>query len=377
MQKAALGVLAVVSFSILVGCGLGLQPNGIGGYVLIPWRDTNGNYPFQKVLLLSLDSPRTLSSYRAKVFYRTGADGSGFTGKAVAPNIAQKGDMWIPLDSKSGISIAAFAIMERLYDFDKKMETLTDLRWPRQIGVEIGVKTSEGTLINNALYDMDKDVIALAPFHAKAVSVALNPGIIAHEHFHAHFASAWKGKDPNSPLKINGKTPNAAVNLSVILGWNEGLADYYGFVFTGDPNFIHSTFASRSQSEERHLNGDLMAMYAWQQLYDSMECSQGCQLTSKHIGYSYHNGTAIARFLYKWGNIHANGHERLLNHIHRRLPILMSQLRAGLETATVSPALLLEDLVATSNLGLTTELCRELFSVTSQVSPAPYFGKCQ
>jgi len=375
MRRSVRRVPVLLSFIALVGCGLGFESITGNNVVLIPWPNSSNGFSWQRVPLKSLDSPETLQNSRVRVFYRTGSNENGFSGKAVKPRMAKQGNVWVPLDVESALSLGAFAIMERLYEFDARFAISSGLRWPRQIGVEIPVRTRDGALINNALYDAELDVIAVAPYHIHQIPAALNHGIIAHEHFHAHFAAVWSSAGEPGAQKPDDKSAVVAVNRAVITGWNEGLADYYAFVFTRDPNFMRHTFSFHSS--ERRLNGDNLVLFDWRQIFSEMGCGETCTFNVKSIGYSYHNGTAMARWLYRWGEYYKDGHNMILQHIHRRLPAILGRVREVAASSPVSPAFLLEDLVNTSGLTVPSDLCEDLYFLTHQVTPAPSFGSCQ
>lgn len=375
MRRSVRGFSILLGIITVLGCGLGFESISGNNRVLIPWPDGRGGYSLQEVPLLSLRNPRRLQNGKVRVFYRTGANDEGFSGKAAKPRVAKQGRVWVPLDVESALSLGAFAIMERILEFDAGFVTPAGLRWPRQIGVEIPVRTRAGAVINNALYDAGLDVIAVAPYYFRQIPAALNHGIIAHEHFHAHFASAWNGAAPVSAESPDRTSSVIAVNQAVIAGWNEGLADYYAYVFTRDPDFMGTTF--HSHSGDRKLDGEPLVLYSWRQLHAEMGCGEACVFGPKQVGFSYHNGTAMARWLYKWGRHYEGGHGIVLQHIHNRLPAIMKRVRGQAGLSRISPALLIEDLVNTSGLGMPRELCEDLFWLTHQADPAPSFRSCQ
>ncbi len=111
------------------------------------------------------------------------------------------------------------------------------------------------------------DVIGLLPYTLDGVPFAVNHGIVAHEHFHAHFQ-----KQVINPLQIaegihvvsalenlfygaldvaSAGALNSAdgaieepkyFNDIVMRGWNEGLADLYAALYTGQANFFTAAF---------------------------------------------------------------------------------------------------------------------------------------
>lgn len=361
----ALVILATMVL-LNIGCGRGFEARGANSRVWIPWPNSQGIYALQAVPLLSVSSPETLSSARARVFYQAGAKSSGFNGAVVRPRLTRARNFWVPLDVGSGVSLAAFAIMERLFDFDQRFGVLNRLSWPRQIGVEIAVDTDRGALINNALYDSEMDVIAVAPYLKSQTPASVNHGILAHEHFHAHFAAAMQSRFSRPERANDMDLGIASVNRLVMLGWNEGLADYYAYVFTNDPAFIRETFPDSTPT--RQLTGELLSLHGWNEVQ--------ARMNSGNLSFSYENGTAMARWLYRWGKSDQAGPEKILALIHQRLPGFLQKTNLHLSESPLSPAALLEDLVNGSDLPLSAEICTDLRSVVSKVEPRPQFKRC-
>ncbi|MEO0337203.1 MAG: hypothetical protein AAF202_12475, partial [Pseudomonadota bacterium] len=70
------------------------------------------------------------------------------------------------------------------------------------------------------------------PTSLKALPMAINGAVIAHEHFHGHFNSFQL-------RTVSIESPYQEFNDQVILrGWNEGLADFYAYAYTGHDDFI-------------------------------------------------------------------------------------------------------------------------------------------
>jgi hypothetical protein len=343
----------------LTACGLGFDAKNGANLVRLPWPQADGTYRPQNVPLLSLGFPGELSSPRAKVYFRTGAGADGFRGHTVRPRVARYKNVWRPLDTDSLMSLAAFAVMERLYDFDDRFGMLERLKWPRVIGVEIPVRTSMGAIINNALYDADKDVIAVAPYHAARVPVSVNHGIMAHEHFHAHFAAAWRKIGGLKPVARGERPPLQVVNRAVIAGWNEGLADYYAFVFTGNADYLRGSLPD-IDAFERELSGEIRPMYSWENMNELLHCAATCKSSRDDISYSYHIGTAMARFLYRWGISARIAHDDILALVHQRLPDFIASLQNRVDADPILPAELLVDLVNHSIWPMYPETCASL-----------------
>jgi len=56
--------------------------------------------------------------------------------------------------------------------------------------VEIHIRAGDSSgNHNNAHYFSKSDSIAVIPYSQNGLSLSLNPGVLGHEHFHAHFQS--------------------------------------------------------------------------------------------------------------------------------------------------------------------------------------------
>lgn len=155
---------------------------------------------------------------------------------------------------------------------------------PRKIIVDTPI--TEGTMKdNNAIYDAKMDVIVYLPYTDSHLSLAMNGGIFAHEYFHSLFhkliqkkiesnklfnSESGSDSDPNSKeisliahsqkmaltyfsseeiinkLSKLGKVSDSKFNKNTIQDYyvflfkslNEGLADFWGWSYTKDVNFI-------------------------------------------------------------------------------------------------------------------------------------------
>lgn len=314
-------VITVVLLQV-VACTGGYRSASLGPKALVLWPQAGGAYQFQEVDFLSLTDPRELASSRARIYWRAQWSGQGFSGSPVKPHWLRARELWIPQDVTSAIAVATFLIFERLYDFDRSLGIEGQLTWPRQVAVDEPVVSSRGALLDNAFYDQPTDSIVVTRVSTSALPIGLSHGVLAHEHFHAHFAAAFmqaqmKLKSASAGnLKIEGK------NKFYLSAWNEGLADLYGALFSGQARF--GSQVSDLDFHDRHLDGKL----------------QSFETNAFEKGNVYLLGTILARWLYHWQT--QLGGRDLTSKILSRLPGWLEEFTRQTSGETGNPAALHE-----------------------------------
>ncbi len=183
-----------------------------------------------------------------------------------------------------------YAHAERLQGFDKMLGINVN-SGPRQIAITDLEDRGE---VNNAFYHGETDAMFFLPFSGSTIATLFNPGIYAHEHFHSifyklvhqplidskvlpknmnpslhgtHFGEHLHGG--NTMTSTLGSVVQNAAEVSVlstltvnqqnyakilIQGLNEGVADFWGWAYTGNPDFI--ALSLPSELEARSLNSN-------------------------------------------------------------------------------------------------------------------------
>lgn len=241
--------------------------------VLIPWWSSDA-YKWQAVPLTSLKNLTELDGSAAKFFLSPSSNGSSLAG--TQPRIRyfnNKNGVAVMTDEMSQHMVTLYAHMERLQEMDARLGLGEVLRKPRIVGVNV-IQSSGGE--NNALYSPKFDALLFLPYTAKDLPIIVNAGAVAHEHFHSLF-QALVGKDIQSKVdtmalvshpeaknvtnafgfidedKIIGELEERARYHSFLIrAINEGLADVWGYIYTGDTAFIQKTYSKLS---ERRLDG--------------------------------------------------------------------------------------------------------------------------
>jgi hypothetical protein len=326
-------------FLLLVLTGCGGPKDKCGKDFLVLWPNADGAYQFQPLRLDTLSSPYELQGEAAQVFVESLlTESSGYSGQVARPHLTRADGVCVPTDINSALAVSAYAQMERLYSFDRNLGVAGQIPWPRKVGVQIHLNGEDTLIRNNALYFSKHDAIALVPYTAGALPAPVNLGVVAHEHFHAHFQHQVYGplnamlavsemfglslerffhplvaakSKPEDIDKADVGTERG-VNTYVLRAWNEGLADFYGYVYTGRTGFVGESLPIDILS--RDLAGKLEPMQTNSNFRDAI------RETGVSVGYAYTQGTLLARLLYQVAEGGLETKEMLLTRILNQLP---------------------------------------------------------
>ncbi|WP_413582628.1 hypothetical protein [Bdellovibrio sp. HCB288] len=263
--------------------------------VLAPMNDSKNGYSLKFIELSGLDNLREVSGRFVRFFISPRILDNRLNGPAPQGRFIKNTDgNFVPTNEQSQQLVAIYGHMQNLAKLDEEVGAGGVNHWPRDIGV--AVRESSG-LINNALYDGSTDSILIVPYTHQNLPIAVNGGILAHEHFHSlYYKLVMKDfKDPAGEQEIHtgsnhdrseflklagivedkanatslrvdgapkiGKGREVVVSEKLVKryynrylhrGLNEGLADFWGWVYTGDPEFIASSLPDFKR--QRSLN---------------------------------------------------------------------------------------------------------------------------
>lgn len=292
MKRVLPKITAVVLLAMAVTACSGQEDTSkVSGSVevLAPINDSKSGYSLKFIELSGLDNLREVSGRFVRFFMSPRILDNRLNGPAPQGRFIKNTDgKYIPANEQSQQLVAIYGHMQNLAKLDEEVGAGGVNHWPRDIGVS--VRESSG-LINNALYDGTTDSILIVPYTKSDLPIAVNGGILAHEHFHSlYFKLVMKGFDdtsstdgqidtgsihdrrqflqtagvqsdkgdvlsakPNPRVEVGGdgklgtgrainpasdKLVKRYYNRYYHRGLNEGLADFWGWVYTGDPDFI-------------------------------------------------------------------------------------------------------------------------------------------
>jgi hypothetical protein len=239
----------------------------------------------------------------------------------------------VPLDEFSLELLTLYAHLEKLAQFDKKAGVYDLNVWPRKIGVAVNkVETDGSPELDQAEYVGSLDAMMFLPFTRSDMPFTVNGGVIAHEHFHSIFDKLFyrplgelaqklginpSAHDTAQVLRIFGmdlaqagipQLEDASVTLSpeeeenrayhgkFFRGVNEGFADVWGWLYSGQPAFISASLPI--EGPYRALN------LAPQMVWSAGEYRDRIFISGKgSFRTSYDLGTSFARIIYSYQNI--------------------------------------------------------------------------
>lgn len=342
----------ILLFLIVAGC---TQTRGGGDTkFLLPWRDNDGKYSLREVTIETLASPYELRGEAAEVYFQSAFSDHGFEGQIARPHLTKSGDVYIPQDSESAMAVAVYAQFDSLFRYEQKQHTAFQIAWPRKVGLELNMTSPEGTAHNNAHYFTALDIIGLLPYTSDGVPVALNHGIVAHEHFHAHFQrevinalhlpigqvvsnfeSLFYPLFNLVPRKTPADVPDVSsprsMNNFVMRAWNEGLADLFAGIYTGQADFFTASLPQLASA--RQLDADIGPLWKGKDL--ARVFAQSKTTVDQMLGLAYGQGTVMARLLYRLAYSGVESPDAFSKRILLRLPMIPLQVRNSYDTSVM------------------------------------------
>lgn len=296
--KLVAGTFICVLASGLALFGCAKSRNSEGNQFQIPWPDESGAYHLQNVSIPSFSDPNRLQGENVRIFVNPRlSEGRLASDEPIGRFVRTKSGVGVPSDYMSLQATAIHAHYERLAKIDAS--TGADIDWPVKVGIRASVRDERGTVTTNAIFDGKLDALLIVPYSGDSLPIALNGGILAHEHFHMIFQRAVVAKldqqgairkslrlsglsrefgcevashihqdsqkgtaarepiagDDSGPIKPkDSKSASAVFNSFYLRALNEGLADYWAWVYTGDANFIVHSLPSEAKYRRLDLS---------------------------------------------------------------------------------------------------------------------------
>ncbi len=295
--------------------------------VQIPAQENADTYRMVTVDLIEISNLKEVAGKFARFFYSPGAADTQLVGGAPRAKFVKSGSVFIPTDFVSAQMATIYFHMQSLAAFDQKIGAGSVNSWPRSVGLETLMIENGVQRKNNAFYDGITDAMMFAPFTATDLPISVNAGIIAHEHFHslffklviktaitnnkiktgiisaheANFELETKRK-MTVPLIITEKEKAQLFNEVYLRGLNEGLADFWGWIYTDDPNFMKWSLPDYIKARTLSLAASDTGEYRTQATIESSvnRAILKDEPRLELIDDAYAIGTPHARFLKQW-----------------------------------------------------------------------------
>ena len=336
-RKRSKSFVFIFLFILLNSCGRSTDVEKAEGTITvqIPVQESASAYRLEKVNLKGVQNLKEVSGEFARFFFSPGSTDNQLTGSSPLAHFAKSGSVFFPLDFVSTQMATIYFHMQNLAALDQTVGAEGINHWPRAIGLETQITEGTGIKNNNAFYDGVTDAMMFVPFTQTDLPISVNAGIIAHEHFHSLFykivikkalannkiafsvvsthpdpalIEAEPKKMQRPPKMLSEKNKTSLYNEVYLRGLNEGLADFWGWLYTEDPDFMKwslpSFIQSRTLSLEHTLGGEYLTQDDIQNEIDDMVLKTDVP-RAQLVNY-YKIGTPHARFLKEWVKFYAD-----------------------------------------------------------------------
>lgn len=185
--------------------------------------------------------------------------------------IRTQDNVYVPSNTITQQMFSIYYHIQNLNDYSFEISTNLKQKIPFSVGLNTLVSgnqnQNDSNAHNNAFYDGESNALLFVPYTLKQIPIAVNAGIIAHEFFHSiFFKSILKNFNfqQDNLFKQFTKTDAALnayyFNQTLVRGINEGLADYWGWVYTTSTDYISDSLPQYGASRKLELSTDRIGL---------------------------------------------------------------------------------------------------------------------
>lgn len=242
--------------------------------VKIPVLGASGAYEMRTVQLETVDNLKVFGGSSARFFYSPGVEDNRIVG--IQPSVKLGKDaagVYFPLDALSLQILTIYYHSEKLREMDRALEIEAVTKWPKTIVLNAQIPgASVYVRDNNAFYWPDRDAMVFVPYTQSSLPISVNGGVIGHEHFHYIFESLIERQVKKQGMYEESK-PSAA-GTTIVEGneedggvcsgtegrkryllllsraLNEGLADVWAWLYSGDTKFVERSLSAKGSGDE-------------------------------------------------------------------------------------------------------------------------------
>jgi len=233
---------------------------------LLPWPDEKGAYSLQYVPIHSLKDRQKVHGDVAHMSVNPSIRGDSYRAEDPKARLAKISEgKYVPEDTTTTALYTVYAHTERLQELERQLGLQDLIPYPRKIGVEVNVRIDGEKEDNNGFYLGELDVTIYSRYSLNKLSTAFNAGLIAHEHFHAIF---WHlvSKDLDTQfIALDTRNMDEEVlqkkalkihrsNLFYLRAYNEGLADLWANIYTGQDRFLNKSLSKNKDNPFRDFH---------------------------------------------------------------------------------------------------------------------------
>ncbi|CAN5471676.1 hypothetical protein BH10BDE1_BH10BDE1_25900 [soil metagenome] len=265
------------------------DPTAAGTVYRLPWLDSKGNYSLQDIPLSTFRNPDKLSGDSGVIIIDPKVSDGTVVGEEPIGRWIRDGSRMIPADFVTLQAATIYAHQEKLAEIDRATGVANVFKSRPRIGLlsRISEGPTAPLIYNNAIYDGRLDSLFVVPFDGQRLFISLNAGILGHEHFHRTFQAiilnpireaARNGSIPygwDDSIACMGGTeaatkggpapldsgigslegdqvvPMKVLNQVLIRGVNEGFADFWGWAYSRDEDFVGRSLGPAEDSLRR------------------------------------------------------------------------------------------------------------------------------
>lgn len=332
------------------------QSNSSPSVYRLPWLDASGDYTLQDIKLSTFTEPGSLRGSVAEIIVVPRAVGSSVGGEEPIGRWIEVGTgnsrKKIPADLVTMQAATLYAHLEKLNEIDQATGIASVLPGRMRVGLLARIATAnspENLILNNAVYDGRLDALFMVPYTPESgLAIAMNGGIIGHEHFHRVFQAfvmsqireaartggipyGWDdsiacaaGIQAETPPEIlpeippgkpapfpevmpygyqaaEGLVPLKIYNQASLRAFNEGLADFWGWAYSQDDDFVARSLGLK-EDEARRLDRTVSALPNKETLRQNLlgvnrAGFPALKLEGGRVAAAYRFGTEYARVL--------------------------------------------------------------------------------
>lgn len=273
----------------------------VSGDVQVRIPDSSSQSGVLKVVTLkNISNLENFSGSYADFFYTPGTEAHGLKGhRPKARFIKNQDGVYIPTDDMTLEMATVYYHIQNLTDINAEISPALLTGKPMQIGVNTITASAEKTM-NNAFFDGETGAILIVPYNLKSLPISVNAGILAHEFFHSIFYNIVLENFTSRTNALNADADLSLYNDTYIRGLNEGLADFWGWVYTNQNDYIKISLPKVDVSRKLELPEAQEGTYETEEIIKSRVAEAsiyGEQAGSYLSSYIYRVGTPHARFL--------------------------------------------------------------------------------
>ncbi len=261
-MKKLFGFLIGAALLAPLGCTHATESEQATGDIKVQIPVRENDQPALKVVTLrKMEDLKRVSGGIATFYYAPKIDGTTVIGEVPhARFIKTYDDVFIPVDSQSADMAAIYYHLQNLTALDASLGLGRFNEGPRKVALSTRILKSDDWVRNNSFYDQNSDAIIFVDFQSQALPLTLNPGVVAHEHFHSLFSKLVvlpliKAGKVSESLKVSSTDDELRRDYEdfvLFKSLNEGLADYWGWVYSRDEKFVSASIpAEQNRSLEK------------------------------------------------------------------------------------------------------------------------------